>query len=100
MLPNCEGSTPAARTTPSLPIAIVLWNNDGLGQIRDDMIARGLPEIGVSPRNPDYLKLAEAFGCRATRPVSLEAFQRALTDAFAADGPTLIEVRQDAPFLD
>ena len=83
-----------------LPIAIVLWNNDGLGQIRDDMIARGLPEIGVSPRNPDYLKLAEAFGCRATRPASLDALTAALTQAFAADGPTLIEVRQDAPYLD
>ncbi len=82
-----------------LPIAIVLWNNDGLGQIRDDMIERGIPEIGVNPRNPDYLKLAEAFGAHATRPDSLAGFQTALRDAFAADGPTLIEVRQDAPFL-
>ena len=25
-----------------LPLVIVLWNNDGLGQIRDDMIAKGI----------------------------------------------------------
>jgi 5-guanidino-2-oxopentanoate decarboxylase len=83
-----------------LPIAIVLWNNDGLGEIRDNMIELGIPAIGVNPRNPDYVALAEAFGARATRPDSLDAFKAALTDAFAADGPTLIEMREDAPFLD
>ena len=83
-----------------LPLAVLLWNNDGYGQIRDDMIEQGIPEIGVNPRNPDYIKLAESFGARALRPDSLEAFKAALGDAFAADGPTLIEMRQDAPFLD
>ncbi|MCH7943507.1 MAG: decarboxylase, partial [Proteobacteria bacterium] len=83
-----------------LPLAVILWNNDGLGQIRDDMIEQGIPEIGVNPRNPDYIKLAEAFGAGACRPDSLEAFKTALAHAFAADRPTLIEMRQDAPFLD
>ncbi len=83
-----------------LPVVTVLWNNDGLGQIRDDMNALGIPEIGVNPVNPDYLKLAEAFGARALRAESLEHFQAALREGFAAAGPTLIEVRQDAPFLD
>jgi len=83
-----------------LPLVVLLWNNDGLGQIRDDMIEQGIPEIGVNPRNPDYIKLADSFGAYACRPDSLEAFKTALVDAFAADGPTLIEMRQDAPFLD
>ena len=83
-----------------LPVVIVLWNNDGMGQIRDDMNALGIPEIGVNPVNPDYLKLAEAFGARALRAESLEHFEAALREGFAAAGPTLIEVRQDAPFLD
>ena len=82
-----------------LPLVVLLWNNDGFGQIRDDMIEKGIPEIGVSPRNPDYIKLAESFGARATRPDSLDAFKAALGRAFDADGPTLIEMRQDAPFL-
>jgi 5-guanidino-2-oxopentanoate decarboxylase len=83
-----------------LPIPIILWNNDGLGQIRDDMITKGIPQIGVSPVNPDYLMLAESFGCYATRPDSLESLQAAISDAFTADAPTLIEVRQDSPFLE
>lgn len=83
-----------------LPIPIILWNNDGLGQIRDDMIMKGIPQIGVSPVNPDYLKLAESFGCHATTPDSLESLQTAISEAFVANAPTLIEVRQDAPYLD
>ncbi len=82
-----------------LPLVIVLWNNDGLGQIRDDMIAKGIPEVGVSPRNPDYQLLARAFGCHAVRPDSLDDFADAVTKALRADAPTLIEVRQDAPYL-
>ena len=82
-----------------LPLVIVLWNNDGLGQIRDDMIAKGIPEVGVNPRNPDYQALARAFGCHAVRPDSLDAFAGAVTEALSADLPTLIEVRQDAPYL-
>jgi 5-guanidino-2-oxopentanoate decarboxylase len=83
-----------------LPIPIILWNNDGLGEIRDGMIAKDIPEIGVNPVNPDYLMLAKSFGCYATRPDSLEALQAAISDAFTADAPTLIEVRQDSPFLE
>jgi thiamine pyrophosphate-dependent acetolactate synthase large subunit-like protein len=82
-----------------LPLVIVLWNNDGLGQIRDDMIAKGIPEVGVNPRNPDYQALARAFGCHAVRPDSLDAFAGAIGQALSADVPTLIEVRQDAPYL-
>lgn len=82
-----------------LPLVIVLWNNDGLGQIRDGMIERGMPEVGVNPRNPDYQLLARAFGCHAVRPASLDAFVDAITDALDANVPTLIEVRQDAQYL-
>ena len=27
------------------------------------MANRGIPEIGVNPQAPDFVKLAEAFGC-------------------------------------
>jgi 5-guanidino-2-oxopentanoate decarboxylase len=83
-----------------LPLPILLWNNDGLGQIRDDMIERNIPQIGVTPEeNPDYQMLATAFGCRALRPGSLREVAGALRAALDADRPTLIEVRQDATFL-
>jgi len=89
----------ATAVEQKLPIAVVVWNNDSLAQIRDGMRRRGIAEIGVNQLNPDYGKLAEAFGCRLARPQSLAAFEAALTAAFAADRPTVIELREDAPFL-
>jgi thiamine pyrophosphate-dependent acetolactate synthase large subunit-like protein len=82
-----------------MPLAVIMWNNDGYGQIRDGLIQRGVAEIGVNLRNPDHLMLARAFGCEAVRPDSLEAFQAALLRATKAKAPTFIEIRQDAPFL-
>lgn len=78
---------------------MVLWNNNALAQIAEGMNERGIPEIGVRPRNPDFIKLAEAFGCHTARPCSLTEFKESLKSAFIADGPTLIEVREDAEFL-
>jgi 5-guanidino-2-oxopentanoate decarboxylase len=82
-----------------LALPILLWNNDAFGQIAHGMNIRDIPELGVRQRNPDYLALARAFGARAVRPGSLAAVQDAIAAAFAADGPTLIEMREDAPFL-
>ncbi len=82
-----------------LPLPIILWNNDALGQIAGDMVARDIPELGVKPRNPDYLALARSFGARAERPNSLDAISDAIAGALIADGPTLIEVREDSQFL-
>jgi 5-guanidino-2-oxopentanoate decarboxylase len=82
-----------------LPLPILLWNNDALGQIAQNMRDVGIPEIAVTPKNPDFQALAKAYGIRAVRPDSLKGIEDALTEAFQAKGPTLIEVREDAPFL-
>ena len=74
---------------------VVLWNNEALGQIRDDMIAKGIPEVGVIQKNPDFLMLARAFGCHGVRPETLETLGSELAAALDRDGPTLIEVRHD-----
>ena len=82
-----------------LPLPILVWNNDAFGQIAQGMNNRDIPELGVRQRNPDYLALARAFGAAAIRPDSLQALADAIGAAFEADGPTLIEVREDAAFL-
>ncbi|KAA8558316.1 putative 2-ketoarginine decarboxylase AruI [Pseudomonas extremaustralis] len=82
-----------------LPMAIILWNNDSLAQIRDGMLSRDIPTIGVNQHNPDFLKLAEAYGCLTARPDSLAALQQAVRDAHEAQLPTVIEVRESADFL-
>lgn len=82
-----------------LPLAIVLWNNDGLAQIRDGMKVRGIPPIGVNQLTPDDQAVARGFGCLTAKPGSLTDFEAALAAAFAADRPTVIELREDSPFL-
>jgi 5-guanidino-2-oxopentanoate decarboxylase len=82
-----------------LPLPILLWNNDALGQIAQNMRDVGIPEIAVKPRNPDFQTLAQAYGIRTVRPDSLKGIETALREAFAANGPTLIEVREDSVFL-
>jgi 5-guanidino-2-oxopentanoate decarboxylase len=82
-----------------LPLAILLWDNDSLAQIRDGMTARGIPTISVNQLNPDFIALARAYGCRTAEPQSLVDLEASLATAFAGDCPTLIRVREDAAFL-
>ena len=89
----------ATAVEEALAIPIVLWNNDSLAMIRDGMIKRGIPEIGVNPKNPDFMKIAEGFGCRGVRPDSLASFASAVDKALQAPVPTVIEIREDADWL-
>jgi 5-guanidino-2-oxopentanoate decarboxylase len=72
---------------------ILLWNNDALGQIRDDMIMKGIQPNAVTLRNPDFQALAKAYGCLAEMPRSLDDLRLAIARALKAKGPTLIEMR-------
>lgn len=74
------------------PLVILLWNNDALGQIRDDMINKGIQPNAVSLINPDFQVLAKAYHCHAAKPASLEALEEAIAKALKADRPTLIEM--------
>jgi thiamine pyrophosphate-dependent acetolactate synthase large subunit-like protein len=80
-------------------LPIVIWNNDGFRQIRDGMVRRGVPEIGVNLRNPDFQMLGRAFGCHVAMPGSLEEITQEVAAAFGRRRPSLIEIRQDAAFL-
>jgi thiamine pyrophosphate-dependent acetolactate synthase large subunit-like protein len=76
-----------------LPIALVVWQNDGYGEMRDSMDRIGAPRLGTEISARDFVLLAEGFGCRGVRTGALDDLPNALTEAFAADRPTLIEVR-------
>ena len=89
----------ATAVEEGLAIPIVLWNNDSLAMIRDGMVKCGIPQIGVNPRNPDFVKIAEGFGCHALRPDSLASFASAVDNALQASVPTLIEIRENAGWL-
>jgi 5-guanidino-2-oxopentanoate decarboxylase len=75
------------------PLVVLLWNNDALGQIRDDMIGLDIEPIGVLPRNPDFAGLARAFGCTVKQPQSLDELEQDLRAGFGHPGVTLIELK-------
>jgi 5-guanidino-2-oxopentanoate decarboxylase len=75
-----------------LPLVILMWNNNALGQIRDDMVEKGIQPNAVTLRNPDFQMLAKAYGIIAEKPASLKALGIAIAAALKADGPTLIEM--------
>jgi thiamine pyrophosphate-dependent acetolactate synthase large subunit-like protein len=82
-----------------LALPVIVWNNDALKAIVDQMDAQKVPRIGVEPRSPDFVRLAQSLGCHATRPASAADLGQALRDALIADRPTLIEVRENSPWL-
>jgi len=82
-----------------LALPVIVWNNDALKEIADQMDRQQIPRIGVEPRSPDYMRLAQGFGCHAVRATSAEHLAQSVRDALLADRPTVIEVRQDSPWL-
>jgi 5-guanidino-2-oxopentanoate decarboxylase len=89
----------ATAVEEELTIPIILWNNNSYAMIRDGMRKRGYPEIGVNPRNPDFVKLADAYGCPGILVESAAVFETALRDAMGYKGPTIIMVMEDDSWL-
>jgi thiamine pyrophosphate-dependent acetolactate synthase large subunit-like protein len=75
-----------------LPIAVLVWQNHGYGEIREAMDHAGVPHIGTDAGARDYLRLAEGFGCHGVAVSSLAELGRAVLDAYSADAPTVIEL--------
>nr|WP_176249484.1 5-guanidino-2-oxopentanoate decarboxylase [Sulfitobacter sp. HGT1] len=73
-----------------LSLPIILWDNGKLGEIEDSMTRAQIAPNAVVAHNPDFCKLAEAFGALSAAPKSLEDLPAVLKAAFSAGRPTLI----------
>ncbi|MEL7667934.1 MAG: biosynthetic-type acetolactate synthase large subunit [Actinomycetota bacterium] len=79
-----------------LPVKVVILNNGYLGMVRQwqELFYEHRYSSSTLPQDcPDFVKLAEAYGCfgiRATTPAELDD---ALVAAFAFDGPAIVDVR-------
>jgi acetolactate synthase-1/2/3 large subunit/5-guanidino-2-oxopentanoate decarboxylase len=78
-----------------LSLPILLWDNGKLKEIEDSMTRAQIGPNAVTARNPDFGKLAEAFGATAVAPADLAELQEAVIAAFDRSGPTLIHVRPE-----
>lgn len=76
-----------------LPMKIFVINNGFLGMVRQwqELFWRGRYSHVVL-KNPDFVKLAEAYGCKAMRATRTAEVERVMREAFAYnDGPVLVE---------
>jgi pyruvate dehydrogenase (quinone) len=76
-----------------LPVKVVVYNNSAFGLISLEAESTGLPAFrkGIEFPNPDFAALARACGGRgfsARQPGELKA---AISEAFAADGPAIVD---------
>ncbi|MGO1119612.1 5-guanidino-2-oxopentanoate decarboxylase [Rhodovibrionaceae bacterium A322] len=78
----------------NLPVVVLLWNNNALGEIRDDMVRKQISPNAVEQKNPDFIALAKAYGLSTFRPHSPAALALEIRAALASGGPCLIEINQ------
>ena len=83
-----------------LALPVIIWENGGLKQIQDDMDQRDIARVGVEGMNPDFVALAKACHCHGVAPSNEAELATALREAFAADRPTVILVREDDAWLE
>ncbi len=73
----------------------IIWENAQFGSIEWKQDKKFGRHFGVDFGNPDFVKLAEAFGLPAWRCSNADDFPRLLADALAKDMPSLIVVPID-----
>jgi 5-guanidino-2-oxopentanoate decarboxylase len=82
-----------------LALPVIVWNNDALQEIVDQMDRRQVPRMGVEPKSPDFMGLAASLGCHGVRASSAVHLTDSLREALRADCPTVIEIRENSPWL-
>ncbi len=88
----------ATAVANQVPLVILLLNNGVLGMVRQWktlFFDKHYSNTTLDARQTDFVKLAQAFGAQASRALTLEELETALDQAFACDGPYLIDCAID-----
>ena len=75
-----------------VPVIVLVWNNQGYGEIKNFMIAREIQPQGVEIGAPDLCAIARGYGVHAERLEAFDDLPRLLKDAASRKGPTLIDI--------
>ncbi|MFI7336459.1 thiamine pyrophosphate-dependent enzyme [Streptomyces sp. NPDC050085] len=78
-----------------LPLPVVVFDNGGYGEIREEMTARGDSPLAVDHARVDLSVLARAYGGRGARAHSPGELAALLARALTTPGPTLITVPEE-----
>jgi 5-guanidino-2-oxopentanoate decarboxylase len=83
----------------ALPLVIILWNNNSLKQIKDDMQAGMMQPLAVDNLNPDYAALVRSCHCHWQQPTSHADLQEIVRKAYQSDRPTVVEIDEYAEWI-
>jgi pyruvate dehydrogenase (quinone) len=78
-----------------LPVKVVIFNNSLLGFVDIEMKAGGFLPVGTHLDNPSFAKIAEGAGIYGVRVEDPSQLADAVKQAFAHDGPAVVEVVTD-----
>ena len=79
-----------------LPLSVIVINNGGYGAMRSfsqTLNVKAPP--GIDLPGIDSVQIAAGFGCKALRVSKAASLEAALTEAWRADGPALVDVPVD-----
>ncbi len=75
-----------------LPVKVVVLNNGTLGFVEMEMKASGFLDTAVELSNPNFAAMAQAMGIKGVRVERAQDLQAGISEAFAHDGPALVDV--------
>ncbi len=78
-----------------LPIVILIWHDDAYGLIEWKQKMAFNRSSNIKYGDPDFVKLAEAYGATGIRIKKADELQQALENATKADGPVVIDCPVD-----
>jgi thiamine pyrophosphate-dependent acetolactate synthase large subunit-like protein len=88
----------AAAAQLRLPLPVVVVDNGGYGEIRDEMADRGDPVHAVDLDALDFAALGRVLGCEGMAVDDQSTLTEALERGFEADRPTVLHVHEgDGP---
>ena len=78
----------------NIGVVLIVFNDNAFGNVmRDQKDRYGTDRVvGSQLHNPDFVKLAEAYGARGVRAHTADELEQAIRESIAIDAPTLIEV--------
>src|SRR5271155_111909 len=79
-------------TTYDLPIKLIVFDNGLLDMVHWEMLAEGVEPYETDLKNPDFAKLAEAYGILGIGIDRHDDVPAAITKAFEHDGPALVSI--------
>ncbi len=76
----------------ALPVKVVVFNNGTLAFVDLEMKAAGIVNYATDLDNPNFADVASAIGLHGVRVERPDELDGALRDAFAHDGPAVVDV--------